>query len=223
MVRRTSCGFSTRRPAAILIRVDGEANVDVIDRLAARVVLLDADGRVLLFRGSDPARPQDGTWWITPGGGVEPGESLEQAARRELREETGFALTEPLGPIVFSRIARFSFEGREYEQTEHFFRAELNSTGLNSTEPNGTEPNSTEAAGTEVDYSGWTEIERRSIQTHRWWTASELRATAETVYPETLADLLVQDDVEADGSGPAGGAGSSNFNRSASTSSVPKP
>jgi hypothetical protein len=33
------------------------------------VLLLDDAGRVLLFRGGDPAAPERGTWWITPGGG----------------------------------------------------------------------------------------------------------------------------------------------------------
>jgi 8-oxo-dGTP pyrophosphatase MutT (NUDIX family) len=143
---------------------------DVIERLAARMVLLDGAGRVLLLRGSDPARPQDGAWWITPGGGVEPGESLQQAARREVREETGYALTGDLGPVVLSRRARFSFEGQEYAQVEHFFRARVEHA--------------------EVSYSGWTDVERRAMQTHRWWSAAELSATTETVYPETLIDLL---------------------------------
>jgi 8-oxo-dGTP pyrophosphatase MutT (NUDIX family) len=42
-------------------------------RRAARVILIDERGRVLLLRGSDPGRPEAGTWWFTPGGGVEPG------------------------------------------------------------------------------------------------------------------------------------------------------
>jgi ADP-ribose pyrophosphatase YjhB (NUDIX family) len=59
----------------------GQTDGVVIERVAARVVLLDRAGRVLLFRGCDPWQPAAGIWWITPGGGVEPGESLEQAAR----------------------------------------------------------------------------------------------------------------------------------------------
>jgi 8-oxo-dGTP pyrophosphatase MutT (NUDIX family) len=142
----------------------------VIERLAARVVLLDPAGRVLLLRGSDPARPEDGDWWITPGGGVEPGESLEQAARREVQEETGYLLPADLGPIVLHRTIRFSFDGLEYEQTEHFYLATVEHS--------------------RVDYSGWTEVERRSMQTHRWWTVQELRSTTEAFYPERLPDLL---------------------------------
>ena len=134
------------------------------------MVLLDAGGRVLLFRGFDPAKPAAGFWWITPGGGVEPGESLEQAARREVQEETGYQLAEDLGPIVLTRTARFSFEEREYEQAEFFFRAQVEHS--------------------DVDYSGWTETERRAMQTHRWWTASELATTAEKVYPEALLELM---------------------------------
>lgn len=51
--------------------------------LAAFVVILDAAGRVLL------AEREDGAGWNLPGGGVDPGESPWDAARREVREEVG--------------------------------------------------------------------------------------------------------------------------------------
>jgi 8-oxo-dGTP pyrophosphatase MutT (NUDIX family) len=141
-----------------------------IARRAARVIITDPAGRVLLFRGSDPARPQDGQWWFTPGGGIEPGESIEQAARREVLEETGYELPAELGPVVLERIARFSFDGRDYEQTEYFFRATV--------------------AGHAIDDSGWTDTERRTLQTHRWWSGDELTAAKDTIHPQRLAELL---------------------------------
>ncbi|HEX2184483.1 MAG TPA: NUDIX domain-containing protein [Chloroflexota bacterium] len=51
--------------------------------VAAGVLVFDAGGRVLLHRHRDTGR------WGIPGGALEPGETLEAAARRELREETG--------------------------------------------------------------------------------------------------------------------------------------
>lgn len=68
-------------------------------RQAARVVLLDDRDRVLLFRGFDPAHPDRGSWWFTPGGGINPSESLEEAAPRELAEETGIREV-TLGPCI---------------------------------------------------------------------------------------------------------------------------
>ncbi len=141
----------------------------VVRREAARVVVLDADGAVLLLRGRDPARPDDGTWWLTPGGGLDEGETIAAAARRELREETGLVVSD-LGPVVFERTVCFPFEGVDYEQHEQFFCVRI--------------------ARYALDDSEWTDVERRSLLGHRWWTLAELVATDDVVHPPELAQLV---------------------------------
>jgi 8-oxo-dGTP pyrophosphatase MutT (NUDIX family) len=151
--------------------VEDEDDARVIERVAARVILVDSQGRTLLFRGRDVTRPELGSWWFTPGGGVDRGEGLVEAARRELREETG-VVVDDIGEAVWVRRARFPFEGSVYDQVEHYFVARV--------------------VDAQVDASGWTDLERRSVVEHRWWSADELRRTEETVYPENLAELLSQ-------------------------------
>ncbi|RLK62048.1 NUDIX hydrolase [Actinokineospora cianjurensis] len=140
-----------------------------VPRPAARVVLRDGDGRVLLFRGHDPARV-DEVYWFTPGGGVEAGEDLRTAALRELLEETGVVPDSLVGPVWRRRVA-FSFAGRSYDGEEWFFLASL-------------------PDGSAVDTSGFTELELATIGEHRWWSPEELLATSETVYPVQFAELL---------------------------------
>jgi 8-oxo-dGTP pyrophosphatase MutT (NUDIX family) len=137
-------------------------------RRAARVILLDPADRILLLHGFEPADPAT-TWWFTPGGGVEPGESLPEAARREVAEETGITSMR-LGPVVWQRSCAFDFDGRRWEQDEWYYLAR------------------TDAA--ELHTGGHTELERRSVRALRWWTCEELLATRETVYPARLAELL---------------------------------
>lgn len=138
-------------------------------REAARIILRDERGRVLLLRGSDPDRPGTPSWWITPGGGLQPGESHEQAARRELREETGLTLDDVDGP-VFEHTVLFDYAGRHHEQHELFFTATV--------------------AVFAITHEGRTELERHALNDERWWSAEELRATAEAVYPTNLAELI---------------------------------
>ncbi|MCQ4210549.1 NUDIX hydrolase [Streptomyces longispororuber] len=141
-------------------------------RPVARVVLLDPEGRVLLLHGHEP---DDAAvdWWFTPGGGLEGDETREQAALRELAEETGITEVE-LGPVLWQRTCSFPFDGRRWDQDEWYFLARTTSP----------------ADRVEINATGLTDLERRSVEGARWWTYQELAEAHETVYPTRLAELL---------------------------------
>jgi 8-oxo-dGTP pyrophosphatase MutT (NUDIX family) len=143
---------------------------DAIARRAARVVVLDADDRVLLLHGRDPARPEH-AYWFTVGGGLDPGETGPEGAARELFEETGLRV-EPaaLGEPVWHDRTEFPLDGVWYRQEQDFY--------LVRAEP------------FEVDFAGLNDLERRSVDAWRWWSAAELRATTERFYPPDLPDVL---------------------------------
>jgi 8-oxo-dGTP pyrophosphatase MutT (NUDIX family) len=67
-------------------------------RQGVRAVVLDPADRILLVRFEDVM----GSWWATPGGGVDEGESDADALARELREEVGL-LDFELGPLLWTR------------------------------------------------------------------------------------------------------------------------
>jgi 8-oxo-dGTP pyrophosphatase MutT (NUDIX family) len=141
-----------------------------IARRAGRVLLLDAQQRLLLFHGFDPARPTHG-YWFTPGGGLDDGETMLEGAARELYEETGLRLdAEQFGPPVWREVTEFPFDGLQYRQEQEFFVVRVESW--------------------DVDTSGFEEIERNSVDAHRWWTLAELAATDQRYYPKNLPDLL---------------------------------
>jgi 8-oxo-dGTP pyrophosphatase MutT (NUDIX family) len=80
-------------------------------RQAVRVLLLDEADRVLLVRFWDGDR----SWWCTPGGGIEPGETDDAAALREIREELGKDSVE-LRPCIWTRRHIGLFRGRPFDQ-----------------------------------------------------------------------------------------------------------
>ncbi|TDB85617.1 NUDIX domain-containing protein [Micromonospora fluostatini] len=141
-------------------------------RRAARVLLVDAAGRLLLFAGVDPARPGH-RYWFTPGGGLAPGETPAAGAARELAEETGLRLAPAeLGEPVRTETVEFPFDGVWYRQDQQFFLVRV--------------------PAWEVDTAGFDAVERASVTGHRWWPADELAASGERFYPDDLPGLLRQ-------------------------------
>jgi 8-oxo-dGTP pyrophosphatase MutT (NUDIX family) len=137
-------------------------------RKVSRVVLLDPQDRILLLHGHEPGDPAD-DWWFTPGGGLEGDETREEAALRELAEETGITDV-ALGPVVWRRTCSFPFAGRRWNQDEWYYLARTTRT--------------------ETVAAGLIDLERRSVAGARWWTCQELTRSHETVYPTRLAELL---------------------------------
>jgi 8-oxo-dGTP diphosphatase len=138
-------------------------------RQAARVILLDANSRVYLMFF---APGQDGAGvWITPGGGLEPGETFERAAARELWEEVGLRDFE-LGPCVWLRSHVTELQGRLIEVQERFFVVRVD-------------------AHDPAGHENHDECERDRITSQRWWTLEEIAAASVLNFgPRDLATLL---------------------------------
>jgi 8-oxo-dGTP pyrophosphatase MutT (NUDIX family) len=138
-------------------------------RIRARVLLLDPDDRVLLIHARDPDDP-DHHWWETPGGGLEPGETDQDAAIREVAEETGLVL-DHLGPCLWTRETRFHYRGREHSRVEHVYLGRTDT----SVPTTALKPSDNEKLGL---------IERR------WWTGNELAQCTDELLPPALPELL---------------------------------
>lgn len=144
-------------------------------RPAARVILIDAEERVLLFRaeltGARWGDVEDQIFWITPGGGLNPGESWEQAAQRELWEEIGLEDCD-LGPCAWRRQHTFFFppDGLWYNQQERYFVSRI--------------------ASHTVATQHQEEAEADFMTTHHWWTVAELHESRERLVPGNFAELF---------------------------------
>ena len=138
-------------------------------RDAARAVILDPAGQILLVRFEFPER----SVWACPGGGLEAGESHEEALRRELREEVGLDL-EVLGPCVWTRTHVVPiFDGRWDGQVERFFLVEVERF----------EPAPLLTAE---------QLRAEFVTEVRWWTAANRAASTELHAPRRLPVLVAQ-------------------------------
>ncbi|MFE1644873.1 NUDIX hydrolase [Microbacterium sp. P01] len=137
-------------------------------RHTARIIVLDEDDAVLLMKTHWDHRilPER---WLTPGGGVDPGEDVHTAAVRELHEETGLRV-ESLGePIWHERRALPA--GHEYDETDAtYFLLRVPRF----------EPLS----------EHWTDSELDDIVDVRWFSATELAASEDDFDPEDVRRIL---------------------------------
>lgn len=137
-------------------------------RRAARLIVIDPAERVLMFRFDVAGRPP---FWVTAGGECEPGESFEEAARRELLEETGIS-ADPGKQIARTTPEFITVEGEPVQADERYFLVRVSAPSI-STE-------------------GHTALEQQVMTRHRWFTLDELDNWHEALFPENLAALIAE-------------------------------
>jgi 8-oxo-dGTP pyrophosphatase MutT (NUDIX family) len=138
-------------------------------RHAVRAILMDPDSqRILLMRAQVPEGTHD--LWLTPGGGMESGESREQALQREVWEETGRRIGE-LAPPVWIRRHDYEFRGVNIDQHETFYFV----------------PTMLFRPTTRYNPA---EAEMSVFREFRWWSVTEIQRSEEIFVPLRLADHL---------------------------------
>jgi 8-oxo-dGTP pyrophosphatase MutT (NUDIX family) len=144
-------------------------------RETARVLLIDPEKRVFLLKTHFDPEVGLEPRWITPGGGIDAGETPVQAAVRELFEETGIRVTEAdLGEQIWQQAGTWLWGDKinSHSYVDYFFQLEVE--------------------GFELDDSDWTDDERRDILEFQWWKLSDLIELKDTVGPHGLVEFLAR-------------------------------
>ena len=138
------------------------------NRRAVRALVLSLDNEALMLRFANPFGGKD--VWLTPGGGIHPGEDDIVALAREVWEETDLRLS-GRAPLVWRRVHTYPLPGEQVRQTEdiYFVRvARFTPTSANN------------PARGEVDI----------FREFRWWPLDEIRLSRELFVPRGFAGLL---------------------------------
>jgi len=141
-------------------------------RQAVRAVLLDPGHHVLLVRFEFP----DATVWALPGGGLDEGETPEEALRRELHEELGLDDFE-LGAHIWNREHVVPMRSGHDGQ-----RDRIHLVRIDRFEP--------------VPTIGWDLMRAEHVHELRWWSVSEIRSAASTMFVPRSLGRLVTDLIE---------------------------
>lgn len=143
-------------------------------RHCVRLIVANHRSHVLLLkhRYEDvvvPIMPKLGAFWLMPGGGIEQGESAEQACHRELWEETGLHARR-ISPCLWTHELHIVVRGEDVLNCDQYYLVEVESH--------------------RVSWENAQPDEHEAFLEYRWWSLEQLANTDEEVSPPGLEALL---------------------------------
>lgn len=147
-------------------------------RRNVRLVLLNERAELLMMKIELPDR----SFWCTIGGGIEPNETYEQAAHREVKEEIGFDNADlDIGPVIWQGEHLLERNGVLMRHQEQFVLASTQREQLSA--------------------EHMTDEEKTVVKAFRWWSLSDLKTTSEFIVPPSLVrhlELILEDQIPAE-------------------------
>jgi 8-oxo-dGTP pyrophosphatase MutT (NUDIX family) len=140
----------------------------LVERDAIRAIILTPGNEILLLRIHLPD-DKERFWWITPGGGRELDEQVEDTLKRELQEELGLSQY-AVGPLVWRRQHTFNWAGKRIRQSERYYIVHADRF-----EPLMSDP-----------------VEVKVLDRFRWWPVAELANSRERLTPLSLAYIVAR-------------------------------
>lgn len=144
-------------------------------RNAVRILLLN-NNKLLLMRVEDldigaPGAKSNRRFWCTIGGGIEPGESVQDAALREIYEETSLMPEAiELGPIVWESDINLMLRGTLTRFMELYIVAKTKAQDVRLHQP--------------------TETEQAAVKELRWFTLEDIKRCPDPIFPDSLATYM---------------------------------
>lgn len=151
---------------------DGTSAEAPLYRPAVRALLMDpSDGAVLLMRSRFPRWKR--AYWLTPGGGLDAGETPEAGLLREVFEETRLEVGPEaiVGGPVWTRRVRYEWRGVHYDQHEQFFLLHVPRFDADA-------------------QANPAEHETEALEAFGWWTAAAMAASEEGFVPRAIVRHL---------------------------------
>ena len=145
-------------------------------RNTVRILLLNTKNKILLMCADDPSTTNKdgayrGRFWFTIGGAIEQGETLQEAAIREIHEETGLDVKDvTFGPNVWYGAFDLVYAGTLTRINEQFVVAYTDKS--------------------ELTMQNLTALEKKVIKEIRWFSIEEIQKSKEIIYPIELSHLL---------------------------------
>ncbi|MBP3618905.1 MAG: NUDIX domain-containing protein [Lachnospiraceae bacterium] len=141
-------------------------------RKSSRAIVLNEQNQIFLFRYTFDFFAEKESIWITPGGGLDDGESFEEALKRELFEELGIELSgSDSTPQIYYRFPLYELKsGKTVQSEERFYLVRLDET--------------------EFSYAGWTENENKRMTAGKWWSLEKIKQSKEKFFSEDVVEIM---------------------------------